>query len=80
MIDALIIVASVALVPLAILALWWLARTSPGKDTGDPFCAWCTWRDGDTCTHPKSPVSGRGCGPVCIGDLQCNLRELRYNS
>jgi len=40
------------------------------------FCAWCVWRDGETCTHPASPVFGRACGPVCIGEVTCEARRL----
>lgn len=41
------------------------------------FCARCVHRHGDLCTHPSSPVFGQACGPVCIGDLACNVREVR---
>lgn len=53
-------------------------RGLPGKRRELPtFCAWCISRDGETCTNPGSPVSGRSCGPVCIGDLACEVREVR---
>lgn len=38
-------------------------------------CAWCVWRDGDTCTAKGSPVYMRECGPVCVGRLKCKVRE-----
>jgi hypothetical protein len=41
------------------------------------FCARCVHRHGDLCTHPGSPVFGQACGPVCIGDLACSVREVR---
>lgn len=40
------------------------------------FCAWCIQRDGETCGHPDSPVAGESCGPVCIGRLHCEVREV----
>jgi hypothetical protein len=39
------------------------------------FCAWCIYRDGDDCTNPESPVSGRECGPVCSGHLRCTVQH-----
>jgi hypothetical protein len=41
------------------------------------FCARCVHRHGDLCTNPASPVYGQACGPVCIGDVQCKVREVR---
>ena len=39
--------------------------------------AWCIHRDGDDCTHPGSPQAGQICGPVCVGRLPCQVREVR---
>jgi hypothetical protein len=53
----------------ALLALAW-AVTQP-RLGAEPFCAWCLWRAGETCTHPASPVGDRSCGPVCGGEVRC---------
>jgi hypothetical protein len=56
---------------LVTLPLLTLARAvmRPRRDA-EPFCAWCVWRDGETCTHPPSPLGGQSCGPACIGEAQ----------
>jgi hypothetical protein len=41
------------------------------------FCARCVHRCGDRCTHPSSPVRGQECGPVCVGRVGCEVREVR---
>ena len=76
MFEALTILAGLALLG---WALWEQKQFTGGarKPRERPtFCAWCAWRDGEDCTNPASPVFSRACGPVCIGDLACDVREV----
>ena len=51
---------------------WWLQRqpAPPRRPRQErpqlppPFCAWCIYRDGQDCTHPRSPVSPDPIDPV----------------
>jgi hypothetical protein len=42
----------------------------------DAYCAWCIYRDGEDCTNPASPVYPGPCGPVCIGEKRCGVRQV----
>jgi hypothetical protein len=63
--------------------LYWADRRYPGPELpretteAGAFCAWCIYWQGDDCTNPASPVGGQECGQVCIGDLACQVREVR---
>jgi hypothetical protein len=41
------------------------------------YCAWYIHRAGDNCANLASSVYGQGCGPMCIGTMRCNVREVR---
>jgi hypothetical protein len=76
-IEALVILAGLLLLG---LALWEQKQFTGGARQlreRPTFCAWCVWRDGETCTQPASPVSGQSCGPVCIGQVKCEARRLQ---
>ena len=47
-------------------------RKRPESQT---FCAWCVFRDGEDCTSPNSPVCDQACGPVCWGNVKCELQR-----
>jgi hypothetical protein len=78
MLDAVIVVVILLALGLALLE----QRQDPGR--GLPrdrrelpaFCAWCSWRDSEDFTNPGSPISGQACGPVCIGEVKCGVREV----
>jgi hypothetical protein len=54
----------------------WPAPRRPMRSKETPAtCARCTWRSGEDCTNPKSPVYPGPIGDVCSGRRRCKVRE-----
>jgi hypothetical protein len=63
--------------------LYWTKRQHPDRrrrkvDEPEAYCAWCLYRHDDICIHPGSPVYPGKCGPVCRGQLNCEVRVLKW--
>ena len=67
-----------AMLALMAWVTWW-ERRDPGpyrpRPEGPAVCAWCKWRAGEDCTHPKSPAGAGPIGEVCAGRVKCKVRE-----
>jgi hypothetical protein len=63
--------------------LYWAKRQQPDRRHGkvneaERHCIWCLYRHRDVCIHPASPIYLGKCGPVCMGHLECGVRELKW--
>ncbi len=65
-----------------IAGMHWMEKRYPAPDRPLLYkprptaCAWYIYGDWDGCTHSRSPVSGEACGPVCIGEMKCKVRDM----
>ena len=76
MFEALVILAGLLLLG---WALWEQKQYTGSRQSRErpTFCAWCIYRSGEDCTNAASPVSWQSSGPVCFGNLACEVREVQ---